>query len=106
AAKKEYRVESGVFYKGKGSTAEPAIGDVKVRFTVTKPREVSVIAEQTQNTFRAFQPKRSTDKIEMLSDGNKSAKEMVTEAEAANTMMTWVLRLVGFILMAIGIFLI
>ena len=35
--------------------------------------------------------------------GTKSASAMFEQFEAENTMMTWILRLVGFILMAVGI---
>ena len=106
AAKKTYRIEGGAFFKGKGTIADPQIGDLKVTFSVVKPREVSIIAEQTQNTFRAYMPRAGGNPIEELRDGNKSAKEMIAQAEAENDLMTWILRAVGFVLMAIGIYLI
>ncbi len=83
---------------------EASIGDLKVSYTVIKPHEVSVMAEQSKDTFRAFQPATAKATIEMLSDGNKSAKQMISEAEAANTMLTWIIRIVGFVVVAIGIF--
>ena len=97
------RVTAGVFYKGQGSESEPKVGDMKIAFAVTRPRQVSVLAEQTQGNLRGFQGKSGTT-IERLEDGNKSSKEMIAAAEAENTTMTWILRLVGFILMAVGIY--
>jgi hypothetical protein len=85
--------------------AAARIGDLKVSYRVIKPHEVSLMAEQSKDSFRPYQPKSASKIIEMLSDGNKSAKQMVSEAEAANTMLTWLIRLGGFIVVAIGIFL-
>ena len=38
----------------------------------------------------------------MLVSGTKSANEMFSSAESANKMLTWILRLIGFILMGSG----
>src|SRR5262249_37729494 len=38
--------------------------------------------------------------------GQKAADEMFKQMEGENTTLTWILRLVGFVLMAVGIFLV
>lgn len=95
-------VQDGMYYQGKGTPAAPEIGDVKVEFKAVKPQPVSVIAEQTSKTFRAYHTKAGRD-LEMLSAGDVSAAQMFAEAHAQNSMLTWLLRLVGFVLMAVGI---
>ena len=105
--KNQFRLEGSSFYKAaKAGGPSPAIGDLRVAFSVVNPTEVSIIAEQTGETFRPFQPKTSTDTINMLTVGNKNAKEMVTAAQATNTTVTWILRLVGFLCMAIGFYMV
>jgi hypothetical protein len=95
------KVHDGRFYAG-NDPARPEVGDLKVEFRVVKPTTVSVVAEQTRNTLRPYQP-RSGNPIALLSVGTHSAKEMFQKAESGNTLMTWGLRLGGYFLMALGV---
>lgn len=83
--------------------AKPAIGDVRVRFEVVRPQEVSVIAQQSGGALRAYQPKNSTSAIELLATGNVPAEAMFTRAKQQNALFAWMLRLAGFVMMAAGI---
>lgn len=83
------------------SPSSPEIGDTKIRFMITKPTTVSVIAKQTGNTFAPYSTK-AKGKLEILQKGSHSSEEMIEKAQAANKMMTWLLRAVGFALMFIG----
>jgi len=102
-------VRDGMFYKpadldkSKDSTA-PAIGDVHVSYKEVKPQEVSLIAKQDNGTLAASTTKRGGTVLEVR-PGKLSKDEMIAKAEEENVMLTWVLRLVGFVLMAVGIFL-
>lgn len=101
-AQAQSQVQDGVFFQGKGTPAQPEIGDVRIVFRAVKPQTVSIIAEQTGKSFRPFQT-RAGRALEMLSPGSVSAAQMFEQAQAANTTLTWLLRLVGFVLMAAGI---
>jgi Transmembrane protein 43 len=94
----------GVLYDGDPSA--PKIGDMKVSFAVVKPQKVSIMAAQSANTFKPYETKTADDKINMLKVGDVSAKDMIKQAEAENTSLTWILRLVGFVLMGVGIYLV
>ncbi|NLE39807.1 MAG: hypothetical protein GX621_17445 [Pirellulaceae bacterium] len=83
--------------------AAPEIGDVRVRFEAIRPQDVSVIAQQAGESLRAFQPATSSSRIELLAMGNVSAVAMFARAERANAMTAWLLRLLGFGMMASGI---
>ncbi len=96
-------VDNG-FYLGKSPT-NPSVGDVRIHFQVVKPSEVSIIAKQTGNSFEGFKTKAG-DTLMMLESGKKSAAEMFASALKANETMTWILRLVGFLAMAIGLYLV
>jgi hypothetical protein len=97
----------GRFYQGK-DPADPQVGDARVGFLVAKsPQEVSVLAKQSTNTFEPYHTKAggSQGTIERLELGQVSAAEMFQHEEAENNLLTWVLRLVGFLLMGIGLYL-
>lgn len=102
---KDFVVRDGGFYKhAKGDKAAGAaeVGDVRVSFAVTRPTEVSLYGKQYGDTIEPYQTKAG-DALFELRMGEMSGQEMIRQAESENTTMTWVLRLVGFVLMAVGI---
>jgi hypothetical protein len=92
------------FYLGV-NPREPAIGDVKVSFEVVKPGSVSILARQIQTTFEPYAVK-GLGSIELLEAGTVSAENMFAAAEQENTIITWLLRLAGFVMMFVGLVLI
>lgn len=89
------------FYVG-ADPAAPQVGDARITFMVANPTEVSVIAKQKGNTFEPYATKAGGT-IELLQTGVHTAAEMIQKAQADNNVMTWVLRLVGFIVMLVGL---
>jgi hypothetical protein len=89
------------FYIGSNPTA-PQIGDVRVKFRVARPTEVSVIGKQVGSTFEPYRTRAGGD-IELLQTGVYTAEAMFREAQASNKSLTWILRLVGFIVMFVGL---
>jgi hypothetical protein len=104
AGKDQPRVENGQFYIGK-NPADPAVGDMRISFKVVNPTEVTVVGEQTGSTLRAYQTKAGGT-IEELRLGSMSSAELFQKLQDENTMFTWIVRVVGFIAMAIGIYLV
>lgn len=102
------KVDAGVLYipgdpkRFSVNPASPNVGDVRIRFEVVKPCTVSIIAQQAGDSFAPWQSQAGTA-TERLMVGSVSREGMVTKMEAENTMFTWVLRLLGFLLMAFGI---
>ncbi len=82
--------------------SQPRVGDMRVSFSVVYPHDISIVAKQKGDTFVGYLAK-TKKKIDMLSDGVKDAAEMFEAARSANTMMTWIVRLVGFLLMFFGL---
>ncbi len=85
--------------------ASPQIGDVRIRFQVVQPTQVSIIAKQVGNTFEPYRSKVGGT-IELLQVGSHSADGMIQQAQESNKIMTWILRAVGFFIMGIGLSLI
>ena len=87
------------------SEGAPEIGDVRVTITHTPPSTpVSLVAQLDGNTFVKYTGKSCKDGYEYSSiyDGTKSASEVFAQNRTENTFMTWILRLVGFLLVFAG----
>lgn len=69
---------------------------------MVKPTDVSILATQSGETFAPWRS-RSNTQVERLMPGTVDAQGMVHEMESENTKLTWILRLVGFLVMAVGI---
>jgi hypothetical protein len=97
----EGKVRDGGFYIG-SNPSSPKLGDMRIKFEVVKPGDVSVIARQTGNSFEPYETKAGGN-IELLQTGIHSADAMIKQAQESNKFLTWILRLAGFILMGIGL---
>ena len=89
------------FYIG-GDPASPQVGDLRVSFAAVTPTEVSVIAQQTGSTFAPYKAKAGGT-IELIVPGVKTAEEMILAAEESNTLVTWILRALGFLVAFVGL---
>ncbi|MCX2745472.1 TMEM43 family protein [Mangrovivirga sp. M17] len=90
-------------YIGQGTPSSPQIGDIKISFeTVQSGEEYSIVSKQIGNTFEPFQSSNGTN-IQLVSAGVHSADQMFASAQKKNTIITWLLRLLGFFLMFVGI---
>lgn len=83
---------------------EAQIGDMRVQWSFVAPqRTISLVAVQVNNTFEPYTAEDGGGEVDLLTDGVKSAKAMFNDAKSANTMMTWIFRVVGFFAMFIGL---
>lgn len=80
--------------------SSPAVGDVKVTFEKVVPAKVTLIAKVNGNTFEPYKAKNGYT-FQTLVMGEKDASEIYEGEHDTNTIMLWVLRIVG-ILMVIG----
>lgn len=81
--------------------AAPAIGDLRINYTLVRPTFVSVIAQATSDTFKPYRGKAG-DTIDLLETGERSAADMFAKAQADNVGVTWMLRLAGMGMMLAG----
>lgn len=84
-----------------GDPSRPAIGDLKVNYTMVPPSEITVIAEQSGSGFKSFVTSNGIE-INLLADGVTSIEAMFEAEQASNSMLGWILRAVGFVAMWIG----
>jgi hypothetical protein len=102
--KERAKLASGGYYLGQ-DPASPAVGDAKVSFQIVPPATVSIVARQIGSTFEAYEAKAGGS-ILLLDYGALSADSMFKTAEESNVVVTWLLRVGGFLLMALGLFLV
>ena len=79
--------------------AEPRVGDYRISYRLVGEGEISVVAKQSASTLVGY-PTKAGDTIEIVRNGVHSAKEIFADAQAGNTVLTWILRVFGiFVLM-------
>lgn len=88
-----------------GDPSNPQVGDTRISFQAIKPGQISLIAQQKSNTFMPYTTSFG-ETIQLLTSGQVSAKQMFETELSHNTILTWIIRLVGFIVMTLGLSLI
>ena len=93
-------VVDGGIYLGFNPTS-PALGDYRISYELAPLGTVSVVGRQAGNRFAPYQTKAG-DALLMVDNGEVPADRMFAEAVTANTIVTWLLRGAGLLLLAIG----
>lgn len=94
-------VRDGGFYLPVGSDRAPQIGDVRISFQVVPHATVSVIGRQVTQSLMSYES-RTGSRIHLLDYGTHPASAMFETAKKENTVLAWILRGVGFLLIFIG----
>ena len=90
----------GRFYLG-ADPSTPRIGDMRVSYKAVPAGQVSVIGRQSGSDFTDY-PTQAGDKLLIVKPGAKSAVEMFSDAQTENKMWTWIIRIVGAVMMFVG----
>lgn len=93
-------IVDGAIYIGY-DPASPRIGDLRIRFEQVNAQQLTVIARQAGSGFGRYQTKAG-DSLLIVAKGVVPAAQLFSEAQAANSTMTWILRGVGAVVMFIG----
>lgn len=96
------KLNDGVVYLGV-DPLKPTIGDVRITFSVRKPGKASIVSGQYGSELKAFTHKKLNDPLVLTSNGVKTPEEMFKDAQDSNAMMTWIFRLVSFLMMFGGL---
>lgn len=92
------RADAQTLYAGKGSLSAPQIGDLRVRFSLVPVQEASLIAEVAGEGFKAWQSPAGTE-VYLVESGRHAPAELVAHAQSSNSLIGWLLRGLGFILL-------
>ncbi len=88
------------FYMGNNENS-PEIGDLKVSFSHVRPTTVSIVSQQSGNSFEPYLTSIGGS-IEELVFGIETAEAVLKKAQSENTLFAWLIRFGGFVLMFIG----
>ena len=104
ALRNDVKPHDGGVYLG-SNPGSPEIGDLRIQFSVVRPDTVSVVAKQNGEKLGPYTTSVGRN-LEMLSYGDVTAEAMFDQAKSENAILTWILRGVGYLLMAFGFLLI
>ena len=101
--RENYVFDSGRLYIGqeKPTPSQPEVGDLRIWFEVVRPAAVSIVAQLKGDTFATYRTSNG-EQIERLYMGTLSSAEVMERLVTENTVIAWVLRLVGLVLSVIG----
>ncbi len=94
-------IMGNVMYVGDSPTS-PQIGDVEISFKIVPQDTVSVVAKQENGDLVPYTAKTGK-RVFRVTRGEHTLDSMMDAAESEAKLMTWILRLVGFILMFSGL---
>lgn len=93
-------IADGKAYLGADPSA-PALGDYRIGYELAPLDVVSIVARQVGNGFEPYKT-MAGDELLMVDMGKMSAQKMFADAVSENTLITWLLRIGGFLLLALG----
>ena len=82
--------------------AAPKVGDVRVTFEKVLPAKVTVVSVVDGDSFKPFKAKNG-EHFQKLVMGKKSIDEIFEGEKTVNTILTWIIRLVGTLLVIAGL---
>lgn len=91
------QVYSNRIYIGTNPSA-PKVGDVMVFHEMVQPQTVSIIAKQSGSALEPYRTSAGNN-ISLLRMGTHSPETMFEAAISGNVFITWVLRILGFLIM-------
>ena len=80
----------------------PVPGDVRVTFKVVLPHDVTVVERQDGNTLSPWAASDG-ETLSFVRDGRVPAAKIFADAQSMNSKITWLLRLVGLLVMYFGL---
>ena len=96
----DYRKTDDMLYRG-DDPANPAIGDIRIRYSAVPSQTMSVVAAQAGTALAPFGTANGY-RIALAEPGVVPAATMFREKAHEESVLTWILRAVGFVLMLIA----
>ena len=93
-------VADGRIYMG-FNPGTPSVGDQRISYELVPLKDISVVGRQADGGFAYYQT-QAGDALLMVSSGIVTAEQMFSDAESANTVLTWILRVVGLVVLMIA----
>jgi hypothetical protein len=101
AQQEQWQIFNNYLYQSQ-DPSKPEIADVRVWYQILRPGIISVISQQKGETLQPHQTANGKN-IEMIRLGEVSAEAMFEGAVQSNRLVTWIIRLLGFFMIYVGI---
>ncbi|HWT15996.1 MAG TPA: TMEM43 family protein [Patescibacteria group bacterium] len=95
------RIASGLLYRGT-DPERPQVGDMRVRYEYQPEATYSIIAKQSGGMLDRYVASNGRDVL-LVEDGSVPAAKMFEGAQSRNSLITWLARAGGTLLMWIGL---
>ncbi|MBK7043042.1 MAG: TMEM43 family protein [Rhodanobacteraceae bacterium] len=95
------RLDGGRLYKGTDS-GQPAVGDMRIRYEYQPEATYSIIAKQVGGQLDQYIASNGREVL-LVEDGSVPAAKMFEGAQSRNSLMTWIVRAGGTLLMWLGL---
>mmetsp|Transcript_9338 Transcript_9338/g.14121 ORF Transcript_9338/g.14121 Transcript_9338/m.14121 type:complete len:434 (+) Transcript_9338:284-1585(+) len=93
-----FQIYDNYFFQG-ADPNRPQIGDCRVRFEVVEAGPVTVVAQQVKDTLVPYRTSVGST-IALIEEGVHSPNAMFESAESSATVLTWIMRGLGWLFMA------
>ncbi len=97
--KKDFILNGDTYFHG--DPTNPDIGAIRISYEIIKPTAISVIGKQDNESIGVYYTKKGS--INLLEMRDVSADSMFANAESANSLETWAMRIGAFFLMWSGL---
>ena len=87
---------------GRSVAISPVPGDVRVKFSMVLPHDVTIVEQQTNGTLAPWAASDG-ETLSFVRDGIVPAAKIFADAQSMNSKITWLLRLVGLLVMYFGL---
>lgn len=94
---------SGKWLTNAADLDKPEIGDIRLSWKYNDWKELSLIATVSENSFVSYVSSQGK-KVNYVTEGNRSAAEMIADMRAADKALKWVMRLFGAVILVMGYF--
>lgn len=92
----------GNYITNAADMANPQVGDIRISYKYGDYTDVTVLGNQTDSRIDSFKTKKGSSIIR-LEHGILSGDEVITNIENENNMMKWIFRILGTLLIVIGL---
>ncbi|WP_395652011.1 TMEM43 family protein [Brevundimonas sp.] len=79
----------------------PTIGDIRISYDLTPAGVISIVGKQNGDGFTNYRA-RNGEEFLLVSDGAVPAADMFQGAQDANRVITWIVRVLGMVLLIVG----
>ncbi|MCR5814791.1 MAG: TMEM43 family protein [Desulfovibrio sp.] len=93
--------QGNTLYVG-ATPAKPEVGDVRITFTMIHPANISLIAKTSADSFEPYVAANGKN-VSALTMGTVPMEEMFASKHSSNKTITWIIRVVGTLLVILGI---